>query len=171
MTTAKRIMVYMVIVSAGQPYTLTIDTGSLNGHSCTLHQHRYHRRRAAQNATAYEMRSNAASTSLRRMHEYKRDIPHMTSTRTTMWSMASIIVSGSTPSIPREHWRAQIPGSALRSEHVRGNHLFLRGNHLSNTTGLTQVFFKSGEQRSKWWWSLRRRKTRKTNEAALDKYL
>ena len=34
---------------------------------------------------------------------------------------------------------------------------------------LIQVFFKSGEQCSKLWWSLRLRKTHKTNEAELDK--
>ena len=47
----------------------------------------------------------------------------------------------------------------------------LRGNHLSNTTCPTQVFFKSGESCSKLWWSSTWRTTHKTNEAALDKQL
>ena len=45
----------------------------------------------------------------------------------------------------------------------------VRGNHLSNTTCRTQVFFKSGEECGKAWWSLTRRTTHKTSEAALDK--
>ena len=47
-----------------------------------------------------------------------------------------------------------------------------RGNHLSNTTCLTQAFFKSGEECSTLWCSLTRRKTHKTSEVrqvALDK--
>ena len=46
--------------------------------------------------------------------------------------------------------------------------LNVRGNHLSNITCLTKVFFKCGEQCSKFLRSLRRRSTRKTNEAVLD---
>ena len=43
------------------------------------------------------------------------------------------------------------------------------GNHLSDTTCLTQALFKRGEECSKVWCSLTRRNTHKTNEAALDK--
>ena len=46
--------------------------------------------------------------------------------------------------------------------------LRIRGNHLSNTTCLTHVFFKSGEYNSKVWWSFTRRNAHQTNEAALD---
>ena len=45
----------------------------------------------------------------------------------------------------------------------------LRGNYLSSTTCLTQVFFKGGEYFCDLWWSLTRRNTHKTSEAALDK--
>ena len=42
------------------------------------------------------------------------------------------------------------------------------GNRSSNATCPTQVFFENVESCSKGWWSLTRRNTRKTNEAALD---
>ena len=45
----------------------------------------------------------------------------------------------------------------------------LRGNHLSNTTCLTQVFFKRGKSGSESWRSLTRQSTKWTNEAVLDK--
>ena len=51
------------------------------------------------------------------------------------------------------------------------NHLWTRGNHLSNTTCLPQVFFKSGELLRKLWCPLTRRRTHKTSEAVLDKKL
>ena len=49
------------------------------------------------------------------------------------------------------------------------------GSHLSNTTCLTQVFFKSREEYDRLWRSSTRRSTHKTNEAcirqvALNKY-
>ena len=46
---------------------------------------------------------------------------------------------------------------------------FVRGQHLSNTTCLTRVFFKSGESCGNSWGSLTRRSTRKTSEDVLDK--
>ena len=48
---------------------------------------------------------------------------------------------------------------------LRESSIDSRGNHLSNTTCLTRVFFKSGESCGKLWWSLTRRKTHNTNEA------
>ena len=48
---------------------------------------------------------------------------------------------------------------------------YVRGNNLSNTTCLTQAFFKRGEECSKLRWSLTRRNTHKTNEAVVDKQL
>ena len=44
-----------------------------------------------------------------------------------------------------------------------------RGNHLPKTTRLKQVLFRSGEQCSKSWRSLTRRRTHKTKEAVLAK--
>ena len=46
---------------------------------------------------------------------------------------------------------------------------YLSGNRLSNTTCLTQVFFKHGEHYGKLCWSLTRRSTHKIIEAVLDK--
>ena len=43
------------------------------------------------------------------------------------------------------------------------------GNHSSNTTCLTWVFFENGEECNTLWCSLTRRNARKTNEAVLDK--
>ena len=40
------------------------------------------------------------------------------------------------------------------------------GSRLSNATCLTQVLFKRGEAVCNLWWSLTRRNTHKTNEAA-----
>ena len=48
------------------------------------------------------------------------------------------------------------------------NDCWLSGNHFSNATCLTQVFFRSGQWFGRLGWSLTRRKTRKTNEAVLD---
>ena len=44
-----------------------------------------------------------------------------------------------------------------------------RGNHLSNTTCLTQVFFKRCERFGELWRSSTRGKTHKANQAAIDK--
>ena len=41
--------------------------------------------------------------------------------------------------------------------------MYPRGNHLSNTTCLTQVFLKSGEERGILWWPLTLRKAHKAN--------
>ena len=57
----------------------------------------------------------------------------------------------------------------LQEELQRKHAKALRGNHLSNTTCLPLVYFKSGEQGSKLWWPLTRKTTHKTNEAVLDK--
>ena len=45
----------------------------------------------------------------------------------------------------------------------------VRGNHLSNTTCLTQAFFRRGERCGKLRWSLTRRKTHETNEVVFVK--
>ena len=58
---------------------------------------------------------------------------------------------------------------SFRKPPLLGPHLSLPENHLSNTTCLTQVVFKSDEYFNKLWWSLTRRNTHKTNEAALDR--
>ena len=45
----------------------------------------------------------------------------------------------------------------------------IRGNHSSDATSLTQVFFKRGEEGTTLWCSLKLWTTHKTNEAAFDK--
>ena len=46
---------------------------------------------------------------------------------------------------------------------------FCTGEYITTclTLFITQVFFKSGEECSEWWWSLPRRNTHKTNEACI----
>ena len=46
-----------------------------------------------------------------------------------------------------------------------------RGNHLSNTTCLMQVFFKSGQECIKLWCSLTRRKTRQMRQGKMGPWL
>ena len=80
-----------------------------------------------------------------------------------------IIISSSSSSM----FAAYSPMSQLRAVMVGvGAEIMVvvRGNHLSSTTCLTQVFFKSGAECSTSWCSLTRRKTRKTNEDVLDRY-
>ena len=68
------------------------------------------------------------------------------------------------------HALRQLKSSDRMSENGDGGILCgPRGNHLSNTTCLTLVFIERGEECSKLWCSLTRRKTPKTNEAVLDK--
>ena len=55
------------------------------------------------------------------------------------------------------------------SDHVPGLLQGKRGNHLSNTTCVTQVFFKCGRSWNKLRWSSKRRNKHETNEAALDR--
>ena len=55
------------------------------------------------------------------------------------------------------------PGSGVRERRAT-----VAGSHLSNTTRLTHVFFESGGLCSRLRWSLTRRSTHKTGEAALE---
>ena len=71
---------------------------------------------------------------------------------------AALVASGIEPVATLYHW--DLP-SKLEA---------IRGNYLSNTTCVTQMFFKGGDYLfGKLWWSLTRQNAHQTHEAVLDK--